>query len=366
MNELLTTAQTVAIVLPKNLTDEIIGAALALFLFFKKQKKHPRIFSESPVPASYGCLDTAVLSGTHHPPGECVLTVDTLKTPIEEIRYETDDSTHTVNIIITSKHAPLTKNDLAFRESKNAIDAVIAVGAKNIASIGSVWQKHPDLFYEKPIVSVHADADTETIAEKTSALMKECAPEESYDPKIATALLFSLFAKTDSLKRRETTPSSMALASELIAKNADHRAVAEYFALRQAQDVAPQHDRAFPDETPLNLMQLWGRACVRSKLDPEKNVFWSFVTADDFLKTATNERDIPFVIDRISKTVPLPAAAVFLWQHADTKKVFPKIVARDPRIRHSVDIKKEYPSFLAAEEHIGTLLKSVLRNEIPE
>lgn len=340
--ELLKTAQSIAIVLPKNLSDEVIGVALALFLFFKKEHRAPIIFSEAKVPQSWKCLDLTVFETLGVSTAEHALIIDTAKHPIEEIRYEKDATKNLIKIILTTRNA-LKQNDITIESPNLLIDSIITVGAKNIEAIGSVWQKHPELFYEKSVVPVYVNTDQETLAEKSLELMKSLS-DSPYTQDIATALLFSLFAETDSLKKLKALPHASELASELLAHHANHRTVAD----------------AFAKEPSMNLLQLWGRACVRSKIDRDLPVFWSVLIAEDFTKTNTSGDALPFVIQQMKKATALPAMSVFLWQHPKAKTIHPILASENVSLMSRVKPEAEYPTFIAAEEHIRKLLGEVL------
>lgn len=344
MEETLKDVQTVAIVLPRALTDEIVGAALALFLFFEKEKKSAVVFSEMPIPPVWKCLDSSPLLNQVPRSARSIIRINTAQNPIQEVSYEKNENEKNLSIIITSKNGGLTKNDLFIEHEKLKIDSVITVGAKNVASVGSVWKERPDLFYERPIVAIDNDLGTgQTIPEKTVALIKKIS-DTPYTPQIATALLFSLYAATGSLKKETASPPSLVLASELLTHKADHQMIAE----------------TFTENVPLEYLQLWGRACVRSKIEKEKPLFWSFVTADDFIKTGAPHEALSFVFKRMGEVFSLPTISVFLWQNVSTKKIHSYIVSAKRKLSPALGIKEEYPSFYEAEEHIRRLLHQIV------
>lgn len=346
-HELLKSSRSVALVLPKNLTDEIVGAALALFLFFKQNNRVVGIFSDSILPHQWKCLDCSPMhASAPHALTEHTLVIDTLKHPIKEIRYEKDDEKNRLRIVVAlPEGSRIKREDITVESSEPTYESIVTVGAKNVASVGSVWRMRPDLFYEKPLITVHPETDQETVAEKAALLMKRLSPQP-YTPAIATALLFSLLAETDNLKKSSAaaTPRAHELASELIAHDADHRRIAEFFT----------------EKPSVRVLQLWGRACARSKMDATLPVFWSVLTSDDFAVTNTTPDALPAIMRQMETHAPAVSASVFLWQHPIKKTVSCSVVSKNKTVSERLNIQDEYPTFPAAEAHIRSLLREVL------
>lgn len=342
--ELLKTSSSVALVLPKNLTDEIVGAALALFLFFKHHHRAVGVFSESPIPNQWKCLDCSPLQSPYAQTlAEHTLIIDTSKHPIKEIRYEKDEEKNRLRIVVAlPEGSRIRREDITIESSEPEYESIITVGAKNIASIGSVWRARPDIFYEKPLIAVHSETDQENIAEKAAALMKQLSPQP-YTPLIATALLFSLFAETNALKKSSSSSATL-FASELIAHDADHRRIAE----------------CLTEKPSLNVLRLWGRACARSKIDDALPVFWSVLTSEDFAATDTAPDSLPLIMRQMEAHAPPTVASVFLWQHPTLKTIRSAIISKSKALGEHLKTQAEYPSFLAAEEHIRSLLREIL------
>jgi hypothetical protein len=58
-----------------------------------------------------------------------------------------------------------------------------------------------------------------------------------------------------------------------------------------------------------------GRIMVRSRLDPDLDTLWSFITREDFEKTSSSPENIPHHMELFSKIVSLPRIAAIFWQH---------------------------------------------------
>ena len=121
------------------------------------------------------------------------------------------------------------------------------------------------------------------------------------------------------------------------------------------------------------MLQVWGRASVRSRLDGERGILWSVLTKDDFAKTQTRpEEAIPFVLDHIEEHFSLPEAFVLLWQRVEdgmiqalvrTTAVTPlgeELAAFGPRENCRV-FKTLFPSFPEAETAVLAILSNQIR-----
>ncbi|MEK7636578.1 MAG: hypothetical protein AAB362_02730 [Patescibacteria group bacterium] len=344
----LVNAKRIALVLPKILTDGSVGVALALFLFFQKQKNEVAVFSEIKIPEQWKCLNTFPLSRAFMGQSLCtIIAIDREKTPIREIRYENIPNTAFVEIIVIPERHPITAKDIAIEEKIIPPDSVITIAAKNISSVGSIWKKYPELFYEKPVIALDSSDGSATLAEKTTELIRELSTHQiqdtrqtPYTPAITTALLFSLFAETECLKKQGTSKEAIALGTELVREGAEHARVIESLACA----------------IPLPHIQLLGRACVRSKADNEKSIFWSFITAEDFLKTNTTPAVMPYVIKEMHGLFSMPRVAVFLWQDITTRLIRHEIIIEGKKHNPSLEIHTAYSSFLEAEEGLEKLL----------
>lgn len=333
-------AKRIALVLPKILTDEAVGIALALFIFFKQKNESAAIFSENPIPSQWKCLDTSPLAfGQTESSAVTVIAIDREKTPVKEISYHNDPASQFVEIHIVPDKKIITADDIAIEQKILPPDSVITIAAKNISSIGSIWKAHPELFYERPVIALDRDFSSETMTEKTVKLMKEFSAE-AWSLPVINALLFSLYAETDCLKKTGVAEPAIALGAELLNLGADHTAVATNF----------EHKPAMP------MIQLLGRACARSKLDAKSQIFWSFMTAEDFLITNTSINALPFITAEIKKIFPMPKTAVFLWQNGTAKKICSEIFIDGKKQDKLQGVKSDYGSFLEAETELAKLL----------
>lgn len=243
---------------------------------------------------------------------DIVIAVNTADSSIGEIRYEKKDKR--LEIIISPKNSPIKKESISIKEASPSFDLLITIGINSLDRIGEDL-KNPHLLFDTPLINIDCAAENENFGEinvvekKASAnseivfnLAKKLDPSP-VEPALATMILAGITYKTKYLKTG-LSPETLLIVSELKANGGDW-------------DLITHH---LSGSKPLNLLQLWGRASVRSKKE-EENIFWSFITAEDFKKTSTGPENVKFVLDRFEEHLTLPEASVFLWQHPELKSV---------------------------------------------
>lgn len=171
------------------------------------------------------------------------------------------------------------------------------------------------------------------------------------DEFVSTALLLGIIDKTKNFQNSRAKPSSFTIASELISRGAKKDEIS----------------RILWKTKPLPLLQLAGRASVRSRLEEEKHILWSVLTQEDFEKTGTNPKAaIPFVLDHIEEHFSLPEVFSLLWQDPEdhliravlnTKRVMQdkSLEPCNPR-EYCYNLKQTFTTFQEAEEAVIKLL----------
>lgn len=244
---------------------------------------------------------------------DIIISINTADSPIGEIRYE--KKVDRLEIIISPKNSPIKKEAVSIEEVKPNFDLLITMGINNLDKIGENL-KDPDLIFNTPLINIDYEASNENfgeinIVEKEASsnseivfnLIKKLSPEP-LDQESATMILAGLIYKIKSLKKN-VGPQTALIISELKARGGNEEMITRHLFKTK----------------PLNLLKLWGRASVRSKKEDEKNIFWSFVTSEDFEKTSTSPSDLRFVMDHFEEHFNLPEISIFLWQHPELKSV---------------------------------------------
>ncbi len=235
-------------------------------------------------------------------PKEFIVSVATASAPISQLRYEkTDDS---VDIILSPRHEPIRKEFVSFKEGNLQCDCVITFNGARTQTPddnreNGIPEHAPVILLDGAPASPHYPSH---FYESILALLQQW-DESLLDRDLATLLFAGLLDATQHLSL-DIDASALEHASSLLAAGAD---------FPRASSLAANRD-------PFELKQLAGRAAVRSKLDKDQGVLWSFLTAEDFEKTNRAPEDVSRVMDRLSREFAPPRAVLLAWQ--------------DPLLRH--------------------------------
>lgn len=298
-------------------------------------------------------------------PREFVISLDTSRAPISEMRYEKEGEL--LNIVLSPASSRVKEDAISFREGKTLCDLIVALGVENIENV-ETKNVEPSLFSQTPIINIDVaeknklygeanlvDPGKISIAEIVYEFLTvfEGRPLGKDE---ATLLLAGLVEKSNGFDP-SVTNADLALAfSELLRLGADYnltRSIAK-------------------EGVSTGLLQLFGRATVRSKFDEKRGVLWSFLTPEDFEKTGRSPKDSSPVIERLDHLFGPHRLTALLFQE---KKEYPvqamlsgetrtleAIHAREPGSFQSPHLLLSTPfqSFRDAEEYLSSLLSGVL------
>jgi len=299
-------------------------------------------------------------------PKEFIVSLDTSVTPVSQLRYEKKEDR--IEVIFSPKSLSLKADLVSFKEGRLLCDCAILFGITDIESLEETFAASPDFFTETPLINIdNEDANkcygeanlvntqktslAEIIYELVSKMSKEPMDKDS-----ATLLLTGILNTTELFLGESTNADTLLTSSELMRLGAD---------LIKAQELVKS-------DKPLNILQLAGRASVRSKMDEKYNTLWSFLTAEDFEKTNTSPEDTPSVLHQIEKNFPPRDVKALLWQNPQEKTVHALLAGRRDtleaiRSHETGEFQSPYlllqipfTSFQDAETRISLLLEEVL------
>lgn len=307
-------SSAVGIALPEKAGVDEYASYLALARVLSKLGKSAELIFSGEIPGALLAVlpKEAFPAAEHILSRELIIAVNQADSPIRELRYERRGDT--LDIILTPKGQTIKKENVSFRYGEAKYDLLITLGAHSLEDMGRAFTESPDIFYEKPLLALDASAEHETFAEAGlvdagRSSVSEITAEfvlglsgEPVDEFSATALLLGIIDQTKNFQNHRTKPKTFFVAAELVGRGAKKDEIS----------------KALWKTKPLPLLQLWGRASVRSRLDSEKRILWSVLTKDDFTKTQTQpESAIPFVLEHIEEHFSLPENFVLLWQRLD-------------------------------------------------
>jgi hypothetical protein len=246
---------------------------------------------------------------------DIVVSLNSTTDKIEEIRYEKKEDG--LEIIISPKDGSLGKETATIEERDRPFDLLISIGAAKLEKIAELFEKNPHAFFSIPLINIDREktnenfgeiniiaADSSSNSEIILNLIKTLSPSP-IDPQTATLALAGIMTKIKNLKETAVSPDTLLLISELKSRGADEKLI----------------NHGLAEARPLHLLKLWARALVRSKKEGSPEIFWSFITAEDFEKTGAAPADLDFVLNRFEEHFPLPNLSVFLWQDPVVKKI---------------------------------------------
>lgn len=366
--DIIAKSEHIALLLPERPDTDEYAAAEAIAAACAAAGKHTAFLAsvgaDAPTPPD---AFTAVLNPSPLT-REFVISIDTARSPISQLRYEKRDDK--IEVILSPKTSPVSEDALSFREGNVQCDSVIAINIPDIEALAPIPGIEPAFFAETPLIALrrsgaegaaYGDADLAPPEAKDASLCEiayrfiTSALGPLPDAAAATALLVGITASGDGFQSFASAEAHRA-AADLITAGADPR--------RAAQIASKSY--------PLALRQLIARASVRSKETDHGRVLWSFLTADDFEKTGRGPDDAPHVLSGLASILSPHPISVLFWQDPARRTVraalraepaiLSAIAAQEPGVSHnpSLTIAAEFEHFAAAEERIATLLRAVL------
>lgn len=365
--ELLEKSEHVGIFLMRDASFDSLAAAEVLARTLSTQGKKVGLLGERDKNAAAGKSFFRMLASSSGLPKEFVISINTDVSPISQLRYEKSESG--IDIVLSPKSSAVAKESLSFRDGKIICDCAIAIGVAEIDMLSGLPGLEPEFFTQVPIVNIDTaernknygeinlvapgkNSASEIVYELLSAL-KGSPPDED----TANLILAGIISETGGFRSQSTTPDALLAASELARCGA-------------------QPHIAFSmvgDQIPLNVLQLAGRASVRSRLDEDRGVLWSFITAEDFEKTGTGSADISKVLSRLDASFPVHRLTAALWQDQLDKTVHTTISGEKPILEEirernggefrspHLELSRTHPSFREAEDALTTLFKEFIR-----
>lgn len=257
----------------------------------------------------------SALASSAHLSREFIISLHTARTPVSQLRYEKLEEK--IDVIFSPKSAPLDASTVSFRDGKIQCDCAILIGIESVESLGESIDAPPEFFTETPLINIdNASHNTgygeANLLDTTKATLSEITYQtltkilrQPLNADSATILLTGIIVSTKGFTISSTNADTLLASSELMRLGGRRE---DALAFMQQPDS-------------LSLIQLVGRASIRSRIDKEKNILWSFLTIEDFVKTNHTPEDIPAVLERLGKEFPNIRVKTILWQNPETQLV---------------------------------------------
>lgn len=358
--DLIEKSEHIALLMPKDASFDCLAAAEVLARALAKKGKQTGITGKdptgSPIPEVFRNLNSS-----SDLPREFIVSLDTGRSPVSQLRYE--KSENRIDIILSPKESSVLRDSISFGDGKTICDCIVSINVENIEESAGTINTDPDLFTATPIINIDNGAAKKNYGEanlvdgsrsSVSELIYQflsAAYESPLDPDSATILLAGIVQKTAGFKTGSTSADTLLASSELMRLGAK---------MEDAYELTKEAES-------LGVAQLIGRASVRSRLDENQKILWSFLTKEDFEKTGRSSKDISRVLAHLDSSFPQHAVSASLWQDPADNKVHATLSGE----RHSLEmiqsrdegefqspylkLSQTFDSFREAEEKIAAL-----------
>jgi len=364
--KLIEKARHIGIILPRDPNHDVLAAAEVLVQFLLSRA----IYVGAITPLNRASLARVTafpnLTSLKTLTKEFIISLDTNRAPISQLRYENTDGR--IDVIISPSSYSILQDHISFREGNTQCDCIIALAVTDIKKIDTtILNTNSSSFSQTPIIAMDISDKHELYGEVNlvdptlssfgelmfrflTSFPNHVVPNES-----ATLLLSGILHHTKNF-------SILAHANTLLSSHQLIGLGAEY---ETARTMSHTH-------TPFALMPLIGRALARSRMDEQKKIMWSFLTQDDFTLTRALPKNIPDILDHIKKEFRSMRVCVLVWQHPDDQNIH-VCIAADTRLLKLLSEKTQgefndthgkltdtYDSFPDAERATLALLDAVL------
>lgn len=291
-------ANKILVVLPEQLTADSLASGLALRLFLTKLDKDVTVACSGPVPEHLKFLPGAdAVAADFSASKSFVVTLNTSQKKLEEVSYQTLPDK--VQIFLKPRDVAFTENDLSFSSEQSPADVIVALEASSLESLGGLFEKHADLFFETPKISIDHKADNEyfgainlvditatSVAEILLGLLEQFEAQ-LIDEHIATCLLAGIITKTHSFQHSHTTPQAFLKASQLINLGGRQQEIIKHVYKTKS----------------MSLLKLWGRCLARLKTGGRNSFIYSLLNAADFEKSEAGPEEILPVLKELLENI---------------------------------------------------------------
>lgn len=303
-------AERPVIVLRHEATIDDFTSAFALAELINKLNKSVEIITtggKSPNVLNF-LQNKTTIRGDFSKLNKLTLELNTLGTKVDQLSYTEEEGKLVISLI--PKSGTWQIEDVAIRPGSYRHDLIITVGARDLPSIGDLFDKYQHFFFDIPVVNIDFDPANEHFgqinlvdinANTCSEICYDliCRLDENVITKeVATSLLTGMIHRTKSFKVHTVTPKTLKTASKLMSRGADREQVVQN--LYKTRSV----------ET----LRLWGRALSRLKSNEELGLVWTLITKQDVVNAGSSIDDLPHIIDELITTTPNAKVIALIYE----------------------------------------------------
>lgn len=238
VQEILSAAQSVLVVLPKTLTVDKVAASLSLYLSLKKANKPMSIISSQSMTVEFSRLVGADKVTDKIGSRNLIISFDYVKDSIEKVSYNVDDGKFNLVIQPKSGFTPLDTKTVNYSYSGGDGDLILIIGAQKLEDLGSLFESERNFFSEKQTVNIDNDGQNTQFgkinivnsqASSCSEIVDEMIRKLNlpFDQDLATNLLTGLRSSTNNFQSQNVTADTFEAAAHCLRAGASQESKAE-------------------------------------------------------------------------------------------------------------------------------------------
>jgi phosphoesterase RecJ-like protein len=319
-------ANNILITFKQAWSGDAVASALALFLFLKKLNKEVGVVAEKfNLDHLYSFLPgyTEIKYELENL-RKFIISLDITNTKINQIKYQRQENK--LNFIISPKDGWFTEEDISAGAGGFKYDLIFTVSTPDLESLGRIYDNDTEFFYQTPIINIDHNSSNESYGQinfieltavSTSEIifsLLDSYSRDLIDENIATCLLAGMIAETKSFKTNNVTPRALLTASQLMSLGG------------RREEIVNQLYRS----KSLNVLKLWGRILARLTSSLDGKLVWSSLSAADFLKTSSQEKDLTDVIDELIVSVPQAKVIAIVYENEAPIDAWPPAATPPP------------------------------------
>lgn len=183
VQDALSAAQNIFVVLPSELDVDKVAAGLSLYLSCEKMGKKTSCFCSQPMIVEYSSLVGVDRVAKELGGKNLMISFDYIEDSIEKVSYNIENKKF--NLVIQPKegHEPLSTQKVVYSYSGNQADLIFLIGALSLPDLGSIYQSNKDLFDSGNTINI--DIRPGNKSARTNLLFEQAA---SYSEVIANIL----------------------------------------------------------------------------------------------------------------------------------------------------------------------------------
>jgi len=314
--EFVKNSQKILVVFKKNYSGDALSSALAIFLLLEKLgKKVDLVCHDFVLHKNYSFLPaTDKIRDDLSCLKQFIISMEMKDNKIKDLSYEVKNDK--LNIILTPQKGYFDEEKIKFKSGKYKYDLIITLDTDDLESLGDLYEKNNQFFYETPIINIDHNAENEQYGQiNLVELTKSSAAEivfdiiDEYDsnlltPEIATCLLTGMISKTKSFRSTSVTPQSLSIASQLILNGADRDLIIQNLYRTKS----------------INTLKLWGKVLARLKHDSNYKMTWSYLQQKDLIELNMNRPNFTEIVEELITSAP-EAEIIILFYETQDKKI---------------------------------------------